>query len=69
MHTGDDANSPGLCSCWLVGLNQVLSSVTGLHSPAPQEPIPVAAHWHSPSLTPDTILHHSAYTQGETVQP
>ena len=28
MHTGDDANSLGLCSCWLVGLNQVLSSLS-----------------------------------------
>ena len=44
-------------------------SVTGLHNPAPQEPAPVAAYRHVPSLTLDTILHRSVYTQGEIVQP
>lgn len=39
-------------------------SVTGLHNPAPQEPAPVAAYRHAPSLTLDTILHRSVYTRG-----
>ena len=77
LHCPEGSNAHGR-RCQQLGSLQPLAcgpesspvfSVTGLHNPAPQEPAPVAAYWHVPSLTLDTILHRRVYTQGEIVQP